>query len=528
MAIRTAAFLKRAVTQDSRLISQHIMRGGLALLVLLVFVNQLNLSTITFAAGRDFASYIFLCIYLFLTGLGLTYFAAAITEEKDEDTLPLLRMTGISNVGLLVGKSLPRLALVALFMLIAMPFLILSVTMGGVITRQIGITIVALLCYTLLLNQIGLLASTVSRTTRAAFSVATCACLVFELGFIAVWLLSATLESAGWIGWSESVLSLYSWLRQRSMYMSLDGYMMADSSDPVWYPQMTFHLVAAAAMFVASVLVFDRFNDRAMGQNAAQSAVKARSGRRRRFGITGRAWSNALLWKSWTYIVGGRFWFLLRLIGLPVFAFLLVIAICIAVQESPEPEMFAVAMIMLGAIFFTVEVGRGLGRVLSDEIHQKTLTSLCLLPRRLTSVVGPMIYGTLPVMIPGLACFIAGWWIMLLSNLNDFDEFIEVMFEPWFWHAWTWVLMTAVMTLTMSCWIRYGAFLGAIAVMFLLSMITGTMIGLLAMMFDGFGADGETIGRYLLPMGLIVAEFIACVVLLRFTFRRLEDLAGRS
>jgi hypothetical protein len=74
MAIRTTAFLKRAVTQDSRMLSQHLMRGGLALIVLLVFVNQLAMSTMTFAAGRNFATYIFLCVYLFLTGLGLTYF----------------------------------------------------------------------------------------------------------------------------------------------------------------------------------------------------------------------------------------------------------------------------------------------------------------------------------------------------------------------------------------------------------------------------------------------------------------------
>ena len=71
------------------------------------------------------------CCYWCLTLLGVMYFSVAITEEKEEETLPLLRMTGIRNMTLLIGKSIPRLAVVVLLILIAAPFLMLAVTLGG-------------------------------------------------------------------------------------------------------------------------------------------------------------------------------------------------------------------------------------------------------------------------------------------------------------------------------------------------------------------------------------------------------------
>jgi hypothetical protein len=434
-------------------------------------------------------------------------------------------MTGISNFGLLFGKSMPRLALVVLFLLVTMPFLVLSVTMGGVIMKQVGVTILGLACYTLYLNQVGLFASTVGRNTRAAFAIASFLCVGTEIGFLAFWLLGAALESAGAQALSDSAMSVYSWLQERSMWMTLDDYMVADPLDPIWQPQMTFHLCMAAVLFVVSLLSFDRFNDRVLSQDASPG-VGGRVAWRRRLTIHGRVWSSALVWKSWVHICGGAFWFLVKLVGLPMFAMLLVLIICIAADTGAEIEMFGVAMIMLGMIFFVAELGRSLGRVLNDEINQKTLTSLCLLPRRMTGLVVPLISGALPALVPGLVTFGLGWCVILANNWMRMD-FFEPFVEPWFWHCWTWVLMAAFLTLALSCRMRYGAFLGALATMALLSMVTGTLVGLTAVLFNGFGPFDELLGRYLLPMGLMLLECCACALLFRSTIRRLEDLAGK-
>lgn len=46
----------------------------------------------------------------FMTLLGLSFFSTSISEEKEEDTLGLMLMAGISPLGILIGKSGGRLA----------------------------------------------------------------------------------------------------------------------------------------------------------------------------------------------------------------------------------------------------------------------------------------------------------------------------------------------------------------------------------------------------------------------------------
>lgn len=167
-SLRAIAFLTRSIRQESRLFSHHLIRGGLAGMVLFMFILQLTASSRFGAAGSRFATSIVMAFYWFLTILGLLYYSVAITEEKEEDTLPLLRMTGVSNFALLTGKSIPRLAIAALFLLVVSPFLVLSMTMGGVVAEQLVACLLGLLCYSFLLSQLGLLASTVAQGWTAS------------------------------------------------------------------------------------------------------------------------------------------------------------------------------------------------------------------------------------------------------------------------------------------------------------------------------------------------------------------------
>ncbi len=97
--IRVTSFLTRSIRQESRLLSHHLMRGGLVLAVMFFFTLQLSTASLFGAAGARFVDMILTCCYWFLTLVGGLYFSVCITEEKEEDTLPLLRMTGVSNFG---------------------------------------------------------------------------------------------------------------------------------------------------------------------------------------------------------------------------------------------------------------------------------------------------------------------------------------------------------------------------------------------------------------------------------------------
>ena len=85
--IRATAFLTRSVRQDSRLLSHHGMRAGLALLILFLFFTQTRLTSLRGAVGAGFAQQVVSCCYWFLTILGGIHFSSTIAEEKDEQTL---------------------------------------------------------------------------------------------------------------------------------------------------------------------------------------------------------------------------------------------------------------------------------------------------------------------------------------------------------------------------------------------------------------------------------------------------------
>ena len=78
------------------------------------------------------------------------FFATAITEEKEEGTLGLLKMAGISRVSILLGKSTSRLITAILLFLVQLPFTLLAITLGGVTLGQIFAAYWALLAYMLL------------------------------------------------------------------------------------------------------------------------------------------------------------------------------------------------------------------------------------------------------------------------------------------------------------------------------------------------------------------------------------------
>ena len=114
MFAQTLAFLTRSIRQESRLLTHHLVRGALVLLTLSMFFSQVLSAPRRGASGLFLVDSITDCCYYCLTLLGVMYFSLAITEEKEEETLPLLRMTGVRNFTLLIGKSLPRLAVVVL------------------------------------------------------------------------------------------------------------------------------------------------------------------------------------------------------------------------------------------------------------------------------------------------------------------------------------------------------------------------------------------------------------------------------
>ena len=94
---------------------------------------------------------------------GISFFATAITEEKEEETLGLLKMAGLNPLGLLLGKSTSRLINTLLLLGVQFPFTLLAVTLGGATVTQIVAGYAALAAFLILTANVGLLASVVFR-----------------------------------------------------------------------------------------------------------------------------------------------------------------------------------------------------------------------------------------------------------------------------------------------------------------------------------------------------------------------------
>ena len=113
---------------------------------------------------------------------GFGFFATAITEEKEEGTLGLLKMAGISRAGILLGKSTSRLVSAMLLLFAQFPFTLLAITLGGVTFQQILAAYSALLAYMILVANLAMFFSVSSKRSSTASLLSAIGVAVFVVG----------------------------------------------------------------------------------------------------------------------------------------------------------------------------------------------------------------------------------------------------------------------------------------------------------------------------------------------------------
>ena len=135
------ALFARSLREDARARLTYAARGivvGFVLLMAGSFGLFARFGSSVGALGREFFSglMIFQTVCIAIAGVG--YFASAITEEKEEGTLGLLRMTNLNPLSILLGKSTSRLLAALLLLAAPLPFTVLAVTLGGISLGQIA------------------------------------------------------------------------------------------------------------------------------------------------------------------------------------------------------------------------------------------------------------------------------------------------------------------------------------------------------------------------------------------------------
>lgn len=392
----------RSLRDETRSRLPTILRFAVvALLLLIVWANQRSFSDQT-APGREFLSYVMGVNLGVLAIAALSIFPSAIAEEKEDETLMLLRMTNLSPVAILFGKSTSRFAGAMLLLAVQIPFTLLAITLGGIAMRQVWGCYAILASWTFFLCNFALFASVICRTTlRAGFLSGAVGTLLYVVIPIAVFM------------WGRSAVFRYGTAVPTTF---LDGILAhAIQTHPLFSimvlihgargfmnmslaSHLQFNLVAGAVLFLLSWLLFDRFCTR--HANLAPKPKKAPTdGKRRRLAWFIRPSPRlALIWKEFHFMVGGRRGFWIRL------ACAITVAALVCWEESasyfPSIESTGKQIVFYMGLCAGLDLLLIAGRIFGAERRLQTLSGLVLLPWTTGKLIRQKVLGCLPALLP--------------------------------------------------------------------------------------------------------------------------------
>ncbi|MDP7277412.1 MAG: hypothetical protein QF363_18170 [Planctomycetaceae bacterium] len=252
------ALFTRGLRVDCRRWPMHLLRfllvGAFLFFLFVAWANsRLEIGT---APGLMFFSLISYTNFVFITLAGTSFFTSSITEEKEEQTLGLLKMAGVSAVGILLGKLGPRLINALLLLAIQYPFVQLAVTLGGILPRQIQATYITLAGYIVLMSGMGLFCSVVAARTRSAVALMH---TIIWMPLLLQLLLWITRSSGGTGPLMQAAQDRVGWVSIWSVVGRLQSVMMIGFSGGAVGIQFYAHLVGGAAAFLLAWLCFERF-----------------------------------------------------------------------------------------------------------------------------------------------------------------------------------------------------------------------------------------------------------------------------
>lgn len=412
--------MNRSLREDSRLLRSHLFRLlflGLIVWMLYRAAHQIMIG----AEGLHFFSSITFLNFFLITLVGASYFASAITEEKEERTLDLLKLTGMSPLSLLLGKFGARLIGGLLLLSVQFPFTWLAITLGGVTSHQVVEAYVALAAYLVFVASSALLASVISRhSSRATFltglGLATYLFAPAICGGIRTALtldLPPVIDPNGWL--ANGLQTIYDWGLAVNVFVRLERVMLTGFAATFVSAQVIFCLSVAALCFGLAWLGFESFAQETEAPAPARGFVPRRFGRLRIIGIE-RAWSKPLIWKDFHFIAGG---WTTMLVKLCLYFGLSLLPVVVNPRITSEEWTATVFFWML--FFAAVEILYYAGRIFHDEVHAKTLSSLMMLPLSVKEIGYSKISGCLLGLIPTL-CILGGTMVAMCMRPQMIDD----------------------------------------------------------------------------------------------------------
>ena len=500
------ALFDRALKAEASGLRGHLLRLGFAGFIEIALLVAAATSLSLGAPGLAFFENICWLNVVFISLAGVSLFATAVTEEKEEGTLGLLRMANVGRAALMLGKSTSRLFAALLLLGVQVPFVLLAITLGGVLIGQITAAFVCLAAYLVLVANLGLLWSVLSRrSASAAFWTGGSLVLYFALPPVVGFLGEVLVQLAGPVRWAVAVKERGAdRVAEFGVPHRLAEIFTTGFSAGVWSPQVGFCLAAGAVCFVLAWLCFERFADadRAAAPDrglAARSSSKSWGGRRARPG------RRPVAWKEYRFLVGGGRGLLLRFLGL---LGALAIAVGIGVYDGQRPDsvrLWADSLGIWGLVCVAAVAADSLflaTRILNEELKWNTLGNLLLLPRRTSGIVAGKAAGAALGLIPALLCGAAGLaGFLLLAPPRDAEDVVRGLVSPITWACVAgWGLYLTVVAY-LSTVVRYGATVLGVIV-YAVGAYALSPVFLVAAAFGGVTGSEEAAA---VPIGVVLA-----------------------
>ncbi|HVV98768.1 MAG TPA: hypothetical protein VHB77_00425 [Planctomycetaceae bacterium] len=514
------ALINRSLLQDNRSFSLHVLRGVfLALIFGALCLGRFQ--AITFGApGKYFFELICYVDFWFISLAGVSYFASAITEEKEEMTLGLLRMAGISPVGLLLGKSTSRLVGSSLLLWLQFPFALFAVTLGGLTSWQILAAYVVLFAYMVFVANLALWASVISHRTRGA-SWATG--VLLGLLLLGPWV--ASTAAAGWLirnpaaaWWAVPVTTAADWADSLDVISGLRSVLTTGFDGSLFGNYVWGNFLLGAFFFGLAWVCFDRYASREVPSAPPRGLLHRTRRRFSVFGVT-RPWREALVWKDFHFVVGGRGMALIKL-GLYLLMCIGLTALILKVEptqtNSDIPKFFGDVLMFSMIVALMVEAAFSMSHCFRDEIQYQTLSTLMLLPRSDLAVCTGKLVGCFMGLLPGIACFCLG---ACLDPQGFKTAVWEIYQRPEGWFFTVHYFFFLHLVLLLSLVLRWGS----LAMSFLLVYVGGVVLmQILAamMMFSGISTNS-------MFWSITACELFALPLLQVLTVLRVRALALR-
>ena len=520
----TLALLTRGLRLDSRSLAPYIWRslliGGITLALMSAAQEMARIG----AAGLSFLEFVVYFTFIFLSLTATTSFASLLTQEKEENTLGLLKMAGLSPLAILLGKAGSSGVGAVILLMSQFPFTFLAVTLGGVSVNQVFAIYVALLAYVVFLIGLGLFCSAWCRRSSAAGALM----FILLFGFFIVPPLGNVLVQGAI---SEGYLSAYGFfagactatfdgMTASSVITRLDAVLTSGFSGSVLGAQVVSDVLIGLCFFGLTWLTFERFTREEHEAAPGRVLVARRKGIFRIFS-PGRTWRRALIWKDFYFMSGGRLMMIAKSLlcgGLVALFWYIMMKQSYGRRLDPVALGAVIIPFMLVLLFLDLMVQAA--RLLSEEVKWKTLPNIMMLPLTTRQIVRRKLAGVLLSEIPYVVVFIFGLALVSKDSWDirwkDVSDIVLPLSIGMLGSVFFLYLVTFFSLLT-----RYGGIPLAFLTMFVLQTFAGIVI---AIPMTIFGASAFTAR---LVMIIVCVVTLALTVLVDWLLiRRVEKLAG--